>query len=73
MAKHGPVPNSGEEYADNFVGKHIQRFWIEGEARKLTNSNFHVSLRFPPYAVRDGNRVTGQHQYSGAQGGAIDD
>jgi putative intracellular protease/amidase len=59
--------NSEEQYADNFVGKRIQPFWIEDEARKLTNSNFHVSSRFRPHAVRDGNLVTGQQQYSGAQ------
>ncbi|HKV39864.1 MAG TPA: type 1 glutamine amidotransferase domain-containing protein [Blastocatellia bacterium] len=59
--------NSEEAYADNFVGQRIQPFWIEEEARKLTNTNFVVSGRFRSHAVRDGNLVTGQQQYSGAE------
>jgi putative intracellular protease/amidase len=48
------------------VGKRIQPFWIEDEARKLTGTNFIVSGRFKPHAVRDGNLITGQQQFSGA-------
>jgi putative intracellular protease/amidase len=58
--------NSEERFADEFVGQKIQPFWIEDEARKLTNTNFIVNSRFKPYAVRDGNLITGQQQYSGA-------
>jgi putative intracellular protease/amidase len=58
--------NSEEAYADSFVGKRIQPFWIEDEARKLTGTNFIVSGRFKPHAVRDGNLITGQQQFSGA-------
>jgi putative intracellular protease/amidase len=58
--------NSEEQYADAFVGKRIQPFWIEDEARKLTGTNFIVAGRFKPHAVRDGNLITGQQQYSGA-------
>jgi putative intracellular protease/amidase len=58
--------NSEEQYADAFVGKRIQPFWIEDEARKLTDSNFMVSGRFKAHAVRDGHLITGQQQYSGA-------
>ena len=58
--------NSEERYADDFVGKKIQPFWIEDEAKRLDNSNFIVSVRFKPHAVRDGNLITGQQQYSGA-------
>jgi putative intracellular protease/amidase len=58
--------NSEEKYADDFVGKRIQPFWIEDEAKKLENTNFIVSSRFKPHAVRDGNLITGQQQYSGA-------
>jgi putative intracellular protease/amidase len=58
--------NSEEQYADEFVGKRIQPFWIEDEAKKLGNTNFIVSGRFKAHAVRDGNLVTGQQQYSGA-------
>jgi putative intracellular protease/amidase len=42
----------------------MQPFWIEEEAKKLTNSNFIVSGRFKAHAVRDGNLITGQQQYS---------
>lgn len=58
--------NSEEDYADEFVGQVIQPFRIEDEARKLGNTNFIVAGRFTSHAVRDGNLVTGQQQYSGA-------
>jgi len=58
--------NSEEAYADSYVGKRIQPFWIEDEARKLPDTNFIVSGRFKPHAVRDGNLITGQQQFSGA-------
>jgi putative intracellular protease/amidase len=32
----------------------------------MTGTNFIVSSRFKPFAVRDGNLITGQQQYSGA-------
>ena len=57
--------NSEEEYADEFVGQKIQPFWIEDEARKLPGTNFIVQGRFKSHAVRDGNLITGQQQYSG--------
>jgi len=57
---------SEEQYADAFVGQRIQPFWIEDEARKLTGTNFVVNSMFKPFAVRDGNLITGQQQYSGA-------
>lgn len=56
-----------EAYADQFVGQRIQPFWIETEARKLPGTNFVVDQRFRPFAVRDGNLVTGQQQFSGAE------
>jgi putative intracellular protease/amidase len=58
--------NSEEQFADDFVGQRIQPFWIEDEARKLPTTNFIVNSRFKPHAVRDGNLITGQQQYSGA-------
>jgi putative intracellular protease/amidase len=57
--------NSEERFADEYVGQRIQPFWIEDEARKLENTNFIVGGRFKPHAVRDGNLITGQQQYSG--------
>lgn len=57
--------NSEERFADEFVGRRMQPFWIEDEARKLPDTNFIVSGRFKAHAVRDGNLITGQQQYSG--------
>jgi putative intracellular protease/amidase len=58
--------DSEEQFADSFVGKRIQPFWIEEEARKMSSTNFVVGPRFRDFAVRDGNLVTGQQQFSGA-------
>jgi putative intracellular protease/amidase len=58
--------DSEEDFADAFVGQRIQPFRIEEEARKLADTNFIVSGRFRPFAVRDGLLVTGQQQYSGS-------
>jgi putative intracellular protease/amidase len=57
--------NSEERFADHAAGQKIQPFWIEDEARKLENTNFIVSGRMKSHAVRDGNLITGQQQYSG--------
>ncbi len=57
--------NSEEDYADAYVGRTIQPFRIEDEARRLPDTNFTVAGRFRPHAVRDGLLVTGQQQYSG--------
>ena len=57
--------SSEERFVDEFVGQKVQPFWIEDEARKLENTNFIVNGRFKPHAVRDGNLITGQQQYSG--------
>jgi putative intracellular protease/amidase len=57
--------NSEEDFADSFVGKPIQPFRIEDEARRLQGTNFVVGPRFAVFAVRDGRLITGQQQYSG--------
>ncbi|MEO5727165.1 MAG: type 1 glutamine amidotransferase domain-containing protein [Byssovorax sp.] len=57
--------NSEEKFADDFVGKRIQPFWIEDEARKLTGTTFQVAEQFKAHAIRDGLLVTGQQQNSG--------
>ncbi len=54
-----------EAYADEFVGRRIQPFWIQEEAGKIEGTNFIVDSMFRPFAVRDGNLITGQQQYSG--------
>lgn len=58
--------SSEEQYADNYVGKQIQPFRIEDEARKMPNSRFTVGAPFSAFAVHDGNLITGQQQNSGA-------
>jgi putative intracellular protease/amidase len=58
--------NSEEDYVDDFVGKRVQPFRIEDEAKKLEDTNFIVASRFKSHAVRDGLLITGQQQYSGA-------
>ena len=58
--------NSEEAYADSFTGLKIQPFWIETEAKALPDTNFVVQPKFKAYAVRDGNLITGQQQFSGA-------
>jgi putative intracellular protease/amidase len=58
--------NSEEQFADQFVGKRIQPFWIEEEAKKMPGTNFITGGMFKPFAVRDGRLITGQQQYSGA-------
>lgn len=57
--------NSEEDFADAFVGRQIQPFRIEDEARSLDGTNFVVASRFKAHAVRDGHLITGQQQYSG--------
>lgn len=58
--------NAEERFADTVVGQKIQPFWIEEEARKLEDTNFIVHAPFKAFAVRDGNLITGQQQFSGA-------
>jgi len=58
--------NSEEAFADGFVGRKIQPFWIEDEAKKIDGTNFVVQSMFKPFALRDGNLITGQQQFSGA-------
>jgi putative intracellular protease/amidase len=58
--------SSEEQFADSFVGRRLQPFWIEDEARALEGTNFVVDQRFRDFAVRDGRLVTGQQQFSGA-------
>jgi putative intracellular protease/amidase len=58
--------NSEEDFADKAVGRKLMPFRIEDEARKL-GAQFSVAPAFQPYAVRDGNLITGQQQHSGAE------
>jgi putative intracellular protease/amidase len=58
--------NSEERYAESWANTKIQPFWIETEARKLEGTNFITDSAFKAFAVRDGNLITGQQQFSGA-------
>lgn len=59
--------NNEENYADAYVGKKIQPFRIEDEAKKIPNSKFVVAPMFESFAVQDGNLITGQQQNSGSE------
>lgn len=56
--------NSEEDYAEKAVGQKIQPYRIEDEARKLKGTNFMVKPAFTPFAIADGNLITGQQQNS---------
>lgn len=58
--------NSEEDIADQAVGQKIQPYRIEDNARKIDNTKFVVKPAFTPYAIQDGNLITGQQQNSGA-------
>jgi len=57
--------NTEEQFVEEIVGRRVQPFWIEDEARKIPDTNFVVGPRFRDFAVRDGRLVTGQQQFSG--------
>ncbi len=60
--------DSEEDFADQIVGQKLQPFRIEEEAKKLPiTTNYINGGQFKAFAVRDGNLITGQQQYSGAE------
>ena len=56
--------NVEEDYADASVGKPMMPFRIE-DAAKQRGANFVQAGLWKAFAVRDGNLITGQQQYSG--------
>ena len=58
--------NAEEDVADQAVGRKIQPYRIEEEARRITGTTFKVAAPFSSYAIQDGNLFTGQQQNSGA-------
>ncbi len=58
--------NSEEDYADKAVGQKLMPFRIEDEANRM-GAHFTTKPAFQPYAVRDGNLITGQQQHSGGE------
>jgi putative intracellular protease/amidase len=55
-----------EDFADKTVGKKVMPFRIEDEAKKL-GAEFQKANAFEPFAIKDGNLITGQQQHSGAE------
>jgi putative intracellular protease/amidase len=56
--------NVEEQFADEFVGTQVMPWHIE-DAAKERGANYIQGGRFKPFAIRDGNLITGQQQYSG--------
>ena len=55
-----------EDFADKTVGKKVMPFRIEDEAKKL-GAVFQKAVAFEPFAIKEGNLITGQQQHSGAE------
>jgi putative intracellular protease/amidase len=55
-----------EDFADKAVGKKVMPFRIEDEAKKL-GAEFQKANAFEPFAIKDGNLITGQQQHSGTE------
>lgn len=58
--------NVEEEFADEWVGKQVMPWHIE-DAAKERGANYIQGGRFSRFAVRDGQLITGQQQFSGAK------
>ena len=70
--------NVEEDFADNAVWsmgllpreKHVMPWRIEDELKRL-GANFVQAGLWRPFAIRDGNRVTGQQNFSGSETAAL--
>lgn len=62
--------NVEEDYGDAFVGKRIMPWRLE-DALKERGANYIQGGLFKAFAVRDGNLITGQQQYSGRKVAAM--
>jgi putative intracellular protease/amidase len=58
--------NSEEDFADSVMKTKVMPFRIEDEAKKR-GANFVTAPAFRPFALRDGNLITGQQQHSGRE------
>ena len=58
--------NVEEDFTDSAVGQRVQPFRIEDEARRR-GANYVQAGLFKAFAIRDGQLITGQQQYSGAK------
>jgi putative intracellular protease/amidase len=62
--------NVEEDYGDAYVGKTIMPWRLE-DALKERGANYVSAGLFKAFAVRDGNLITGQQQYSGRKVGQM--
>ena len=58
--------NVEEDFSDAAAGMRIMPYRVEDEMRTRSANYVHAG-RFKAFAVRDGNLITGQQQYSGAK------
>lgn len=58
--------NAEEDIADSIAGKQVMPWRIETAARER-GANYIMAGAWQPFAVRDGNLITGQQQYSGTK------
>lgn len=56
--------NSEEDFADSVIGQKVMPWRIE-DAALAAGARFIAAPAFRPFALRDGNLITGQQQYSG--------
>ena len=59
-------PDSEENMINEAMGMKVNPYTIETEARKNPNTNFESAGPLQPFAIRDGNLITGQQQHSSA-------
>jgi putative intracellular protease/amidase len=52
-----------EDFSDKYVGKKAMPFRIEDEAKK-PGAEFKKTNAFEPFAIKDGNLITGQREHS---------
>jgi putative intracellular protease/amidase len=52
-----------EDFSNKYVGKKAMPFRIEDEAKKL-GAEFKKTNAFEPFAIKDGNLITGQQEHS---------
>lgn len=57
--------NAEEDIADSLIGKRVIPWRIEDAARQR-GANFICAAAWQPFAIRDGQLITGQQQYSGS-------
>lgn len=53
-----------ETQREDYVGKPLYPFYIQQEAKQIPETNYIAATPFQEHAIRDGNLITGQQQYS---------